>query len=385
MKIPATGDLKHYSFRQILTYLNKEEKTGILTLENKNVKKSIYIEDGDVIFASSNYDEDRFGRMLIKAGKITPEQCDESLKLSKEVNRRQGMVLVERGYLTPKDLFHELRHQITEIIYGLFLWENGTFSFIETRPSHEFIKLKISMDSLIQEGLSRKEMRKKEEDSSFIQKVNQLYENIDRLTYYDILEINMDVSSAEIKETYLKMVKDYHPDRHSDLHDSSIKDKLTALFTFINKAYNTLSDEAKRAKYNTSLIKKTPGEGPDKEAIKAEEQFKRGVEEFKKGNLWGASDLFRWATRINPEKPKYWAYLSLSSSKIPGRGKEAEESILKAIQLEPNNAEYYTHLGMIYLEGGMKKRAASQFETALNWDPTNKKAMKELEKLREKK
>ena len=227
-------------------------------------------------------------------------------------------------------------------------------------------------------------MEKREEDSAFIQKVNQFYENINRFTYYDALGINTNVSSAaEIKEAYLKMVKAYHPDRHNDLSDPSTKDKLTALFTLINKAYNTLSDETKRAEYNASLLKRIPGRTTGKETLRAEEQFKRGLEEFKKGNFWGASDLFRWATRINPEKPKYWAYLSLALSKIPNRGKEAEESILKAIQLEPYNSEYYTHLGIIYLDGGMKKRAVHQFETALSWDPTNKKALKELEKLRE--
>jgi curved DNA-binding protein CbpA len=228
-------------------------------------------------------------------------------------------------------------------------------------------------------------MEKREEDSAFIQKINHLYENINRLNYYDVLEINKNVTSAEIKEAYLKMVKDYHPDRHNELSDQSTKEKLTALFTFINRAYNTLSDETKRAEYNTSILKKTSEKVTGKETIRAEEQFKRGAEEFKRGNFWGASDLFRWATRINHKKSKYWAYLSLALSKIPNRGKEAEESILKAIELEPYNSEYYTHLGLIYLEGGMKKRAVHQFETALSWDPTNKKALKELEKLRGKK
>ncbi|MEF9437791.1 MAG: hypothetical protein L0922_03245 [Candidatus Mariimomonas ferrooxydans] len=64
------------------------------------------------------------------------------------------------------------------------------------------------------------------------------------------------------------------------------------------------------------------------------------------------------------------------------RRKEAEEAILKAIELELHNADYYVHLGLIYLDAELKKRAISQFETALTWDPTNQRAQKELDNLK---
>lgn len=381
-RIPAAGNLKHHSLHQILTYLNKEQKTGILTVENKNVTKNIYVEDGNVVFASSNQDEDRFGMLLIKAGKITPTQRDESLKLSKETNKPIGVILIELGYLTPKDLFRELTYQVKEIILGLFLWEEGIFNFKENPPPSEFIKLKIDMESLISEGINRKEIKEREKDSVFIQKVNEFYENIESIGFYEALEINVNASLSEIKSAYLEMAKYYHPDRHRDSADSSIKGKLTILFDFINKAYRTLSNERKRAEYNAVFLKKKQEKVQSNETIKAEEQFKRGVKEFKQGNFWGAADFFRWATKINPQKATYWAYLSLALSKIPRRGKEAEETILNAMELEPYNADYYFHLGTIYLKAGMKQRAIHQFETALTWDPTNIKTREELEKLK---
>ncbi len=379
---PAKGSLKHYSLSQVLTYLNKQQKTGILTIENKNVKKSIYIKNGNAVFASSNQDEDRLGRMLVKARKITSKQCDESLKLSKQTGKPQGMTLVELGYLTPKDLYHKLQFQIKEIIMNLFLWEDGKFSFEETRLSPEFIEIKINEESLIHEGINRRESKKKEKDIFFMQKVNKLYKNIDRLNYYDILGININASHSEVKKAYLKVARDYHPDRHRDLRDSSIKDKLTTLFTFLNKAYSTLSSEAKKTEYNNILFKKIARKDPNSDIINAEEQFKRGIGELKKGNFWGAADFFRWATKKDPQKANYWAHLSLALSEMSRRTKEAEETILKAIELEPHNANYYVHLGKIYLQAGIEKRAVHQFKTALSWDPTNKKAQKELEKLK---
>lgn len=380
---PAKGSLKHYSLSQVFTYLNKQQKTGILTIENKNVKKSIYIKNGNAVFASSNQDEDRLGRMLVKARKITSKQCDESLKLSKQTGKPQGMTLVGLGYLTPKDLYHKLQFQIKEIIMNLFLWEDGKFSFEETHLSPEFIEIKINEESLIHEGICMRESKKKEKDIFFMQKVNKFHANIDTLSYYDILGIDMDTSPSEIKKAYLKMVQNYHPDRYRNLPDPSIKDKLTALFTFLNKAYKTLGNEVERVKYDNIILRKITKKDPDSSIISAEEQFKRGIDEFRKGNFWGAADFLRWATKKNPRKATYWAHLSLSLNKISRRSKEAEETILKAIELEPHNANYYVHLGTIYLQAGMKKRAAHQFSTALTWDPTNKKAQKALEKLKE--
>src|SRR3989338_3303795 len=115
--IPYTGNLKEYSPYQILIFLNKKQKTGILTVEKVDIEKNIYIENGQIIFASSNQEEDRLGMQLVKSGKITPGQRDESLNVSKQANKRQGITLVELGYLSPKELFHELQNQIMGIIY----------------------------------------------------------------------------------------------------------------------------------------------------------------------------------------------------------------------------------------------------------------------------
>lgn len=299
-EIPTTGNLKQYSLHQILTYLNKQQRRVILTIKAEKIKNSIYIEDSQVIFASTNRDEYRLGVLLMKANKITAEQRDESLELSKQTGRRQGIILVERGHITPKDLFVELKHQIKEIIFSLFLLEDGTFKFEENHSFSDLIKTKINIDSLIREGLIRKEEKTREKQSSYVQKINELCEKITKgsLSYYDVLEININASLPDIKKAYLKMAKHYHPDTNYDLPSPAIKEKLTALFTFINNAYQTLSDEAKRMEYNAILLKKKAKKTPGDKIIKAKEQFKRGETEFNKGNFWGAVDFLRFIFSI---------------------------------------------------------------------------------------
>lgn len=64
--------------------------------------------------------------------------------------------------------------------------------------------------------------------------------------YYDMLGVQPDATPEEIKTAYRRLAKKYHPDK-----TNGDKDK-EALFVQIKQAYETLSDNAARAKYDES-------------------------------------------------------------------------------------------------------------------------------------
>jgi len=472
MEIPLTGNIRDFSLSKILVYLNRNRKTGTLIVKIPAFTKKVYLDKGDAIFASSTYEDDRLGEMLIKAGKITIEQYEESVKLLKTKNKRQGAILVELGHLTPKDLFWGVKYQVKEIIYSLFPLEDAEYEFVEGEiPANEVITLKMSMGNLVYEGVKKRsnlirmknelpdmesafqlstdpaslfqdiefspqdqkmlsmidgkrtikelidsssvgtfealktlyalwstgtiEEKEKviekpeeavtvedilkpfpEEEEAFVKRVDELYSNIEKLTANELLEINENSDAETIKKNYYRLAKEFHPDRYFTSNNPEIKDKLPAIFDAISQAYMLLKDDDARKEYFDSL-----GRIPKEEDLTpkdAEEQFRRGVEEFKKGNFWGAADAFKWAIKLNGENAKYWSHLSLAYSRMEKKLKDAEESLLQAIKLEPLNADHYANLGHIYLVAGMKKRAYSQFEKALKLDPGNAKAQKGL-------
>jgi hypothetical protein len=156
MEIPLVGNIKDIGFPKLLVYLNRNRKTGILTVKTPSFTKKIYLHKGDAVFASSNDEDDRLGETLMKMGKITLEQYDKSVELLKKTGKRQGDILVELGYLTPQDIIWGVKYQVKDIIYSLFYLRDVEYEFIEKEiPSDGIITLKMSMGNLIYEGVKR--------------------------------------------------------------------------------------------------------------------------------------------------------------------------------------------------------------------------------------
>lgn len=67
--------------------------------------------------------------------------------------------------------------------------------------------------------------------------------------YYEILEVSTKASPEIVKKAYITLVKKYHP----DLQDDSKKEEYENKLKKINEAYEVLSDETKRKKYDLEL------------------------------------------------------------------------------------------------------------------------------------
>jgi len=154
--VPLSGRLEENALPKILNYLNDIKSTGILTLGNSGVTKKLYLKNGCIIFATSTYADDRLGELMLKSGKINMQQYETASKVLKQTGKRMGGVMVELGFLKPKDLFWGVKYQVQEIICSLFAWTDGEYEFVQGElPTTEVITLHMSTANLIIQGVKR--------------------------------------------------------------------------------------------------------------------------------------------------------------------------------------------------------------------------------------
>jgi hypothetical protein len=152
-----SADVGSFSLADILNLLHSSNKSGFLHFEDGDHEKSIYLHRGEVVFASSNQTLDRLGNCLLRAGEITSEQFEEARSAYRPPGHF-GKILVERGFLSPRELWNGVKMQIEEIVRSLFSYDAGNVLFWEgeVRPDN-VVRLSLPTRRLIAEGLRRRD------------------------------------------------------------------------------------------------------------------------------------------------------------------------------------------------------------------------------------
>ncbi len=157
---PLQGDFNALGLPELLDYIHTMAKTGILLVRNGTVTKTLHFKKGLVVFATSNVPEERFGEMLVRSGRISPDQL---ARAAAQITRgkRLGKILIEQQSITPKDLWNEVRRQVQEIGYSLLQWDSGAFQFYEGEERiGENITTSLTVPELLLEGLRRVQDRR---------------------------------------------------------------------------------------------------------------------------------------------------------------------------------------------------------------------------------
>src|SRR6266498_3095898 len=148
------GDLRRIQIADVLSFVSMIRGGGKLLLKQVRLERTLHWLEGEIVFATSNTPEQSLGQFLLRNGKITQQQYEESAQRVGP-NMRHGKALVQMGAISPNDLWWGIKNQALEIIYSLFTWTEGSFSFVEAGEEvlNERIVLSINTSGAIMEGI----------------------------------------------------------------------------------------------------------------------------------------------------------------------------------------------------------------------------------------
>ena len=149
-------DIAQTPLPEVLVKIHKYRAPGRLDCRRGEEVKRIYLERGDIIFATTNQISESLGDVLLDNGHITREQYDESLRRVRQTGKRHGTVLVEMRILSSEELFHAVRDHILGILWSVFSWDFGNVGFTPGRDKRlEFIKVEIPIPQAVMQGVRR--------------------------------------------------------------------------------------------------------------------------------------------------------------------------------------------------------------------------------------
>ena len=148
----AGGDLAVTSYAVLLAAMARSGRTGGLLLVRKPVTKEIFLVEGRPVGCRSNLVHETFGRFLRSEGLLSEEDYRSALSdsLSREIPL--GEVLVQRGLLSPQEVYKNLQKNLARKLLDGFTWDRGEYKFVEDDGSSD-TTVKINAPQLILTGV----------------------------------------------------------------------------------------------------------------------------------------------------------------------------------------------------------------------------------------
>jgi len=131
--------------------------------------------------------------------------------------------------------------------------------------------------------------------------IEQLHDELDRSTYYHLLQVPGDAYEAQIRDAYYTLVARLHPDLYVETLDVATRAKLVTVYSRLVEAYRVVSDGKKREQYDRALQQGRLRWSPETEKVQtigagggelknanAKKFFKLGQESLRAGNAKAA-------------------------------------------------------------------------------------------------
>jgi len=126
------GTIHLSTLARLFRHLHHYRQTGTILIHGHRSRMKISVSDGAVIDVDSNYNRhDSLGAFLVRMGKISEVQNQRTIQLAKSQKQHQGRMLLHLGLISPEELDSVITKQKKLKVMRLFRgdWKGASFDF----------------------------------------------------------------------------------------------------------------------------------------------------------------------------------------------------------------------------------------------------------------
>jgi hypothetical protein len=124
------GSLGTMSAEDVLEWIGRRKLSAPVTFERRGLVRSLVIEDGSIVWASSNRRDEQLGVILVKSTIVQERALADALEARAETGVPLGKVLLMSGLITEADLVEILATKIRETVTDVITWHDGHFDVV---------------------------------------------------------------------------------------------------------------------------------------------------------------------------------------------------------------------------------------------------------------
>ena len=99
-------------------------------------------------------------------------------------------------------------------------------------------------------------------DDDLLARIASLSASLDKLDYYELLDVEPDAGHDDIRDAYYRFASDLHPDQHVG-EDETTRARILAIMKRVNEGYSVLTNPKRRRRYDDGLARGEKRLGPE--------------------------------------------------------------------------------------------------------------------------
>lgn len=196
------------------------------------------------------------------------------------------------------------------------------------------------------------------------------------------VRLGLDTSAGReaVKKAYLDLAKQFHPDRYASPAFEDIRDTVRDFFTAVNEAYETLSDDRRRAEYIGSLRGAVGSGNPatSMAAAGAQNDYEKGEACVRTRDFPKARAFLEAAVRAQPiakfQAALAWTYVTDPTVK----DRERARQLIELAKQDASCDRAWYIAGVLARDEGNDGAAEKYFNVCIKANPRNAEAVREL-------